>query len=96
MLHGLFPDGELVLRASADFIGPCGAVVDDGLVEFHRNAFQGIGADDHGCGSGIKKEAQGTDAIDAPLHVNTAGSAQLKGNAVNRNIGRLCREKRDQ
>lgn len=71
-------------------------MVDDGLVEFHGNAFQGIGADDHGCGSGIKKKTQGTAAIDAPLHVNTAGSAQLKGNAVNRNIGRLCREKRDQ
>ena len=66
------------------------------LVEFHWNAFQGIGADDHGCGSGIKKKTQGTAAIDAPLHVNTAGSAQLKGNAAAGGIRSLGGEKGNQ
>lgn len=48
------------------------------------------------CGSGIKKKTQGTAAIDAPLHVNTAGSAQLKGNAAAGGIRSLGGEKGNQ
>ena len=71
-------------------------MVDNGLVKFHGNAFQGIGADDHGGGPGIKKKAQGTAVIDAPLHVNAAGSAQFKGNAAAGDVRSLGGEKGNQ